>query len=49
LTRRQRQELRDRFESLDPFKLKQEVEGRLKPILAAAEMDLRPSVGSAPQ
>jgi hypothetical protein len=49
LTRRQRQELRDRFESLDPFQLKQEVERRLKPILAAAEIIPRPSGGSAPQ
>jgi len=49
LTRRQRRELRDRFESLDPFKLKQEVERRLKPILAAAEIVPRPSGGSAPQ
>lgn len=49
LTRRQRRELRDRFESLDPFKLKQEVERRLKPILAAAEIASSPSGGSAPQ
>jgi len=49
LPRRQRQELRDRFESLDPFKLKQEVERRLKPILAAAEASPSPSGGSAPQ
>lgn len=49
LSRRQRQELRDRFESLDPFALKQEVERRLRPILAAAQSAPRPSGGSAPQ
>jgi hypothetical protein len=49
LPRRQRRELRDRFESLDPFKLKHEVERRLKPILAAAEASPSPSGGSAPQ
>lgn len=49
LPRRQRRELRDRFESLDPFKLKQEVERRLKPILATAESSPSPSGGSAPQ
>ena len=37
------------IESLDPFQLKQEVERRLKKILARAEIVPRPSGGSAPQ
>ena len=36
LGRRPRRELRERYESLDPFVLKAEVERRLKPILAEA-------------
>ena len=43
LGRRPRRELRERYESLDPFVLKAEVERRLKPILAeAAESGRRP-------
>lgn len=42
LGRAQRRELRDRYESPDPFELKAELERRLKPILAAA-VDTRPS------
>ena len=34
--RRARRELRERYESLDPFALKQELERGLKPILARA-------------
>jgi hypothetical protein len=49
LSRRHRQALRDRYESLDPFALKQSVERRLEPILAAAETAPRPAGGSAPQ
>lgn len=49
LSGRKRRELRERFESLDPFELNLEVERRLKPILAAAEIDARPSGGSAPR
>ncbi len=41
-----RRELRDRYESLDPFALREELEKRLRPILAAA-VDERPSGGSA--
>ena len=44
-----RKELRDRFESLDPFRLKQEVERQLKKILAAADVTASPSGGSAPR
>jgi hypothetical protein len=36
LQRKARRELRDRYESLDPFVLAAEVEKRLKPILGAA-------------
>jgi len=36
LQRKARRELRDRYESLDPFVLAAEVERRLKPILGAA-------------
>lgn len=36
LGRKARQQLRERYEALDPFVLKQEVERRLKPILQAA-------------
>ena len=50
LGRRARQELRDRYESLDPFVLKAEVERRLKPILAgAAGVTRGPAGGSAPR
>jgi hypothetical protein len=49
LSRQARAQLRDRYESLDPFALKQEVEKRLKKILAAAEDAARPSGGSAPR
>jgi hypothetical protein len=47
LRRKQRNELRERFESLDPFQLKAEVERRLKPILAQAVVVRGPSGGSA--
>jgi hypothetical protein len=47
LDRTHRQELRDRYQSLDPFKLKAELERRLKHILAGA-VDSRPSGGCAP-
>ena len=36
LDRRQRRELRERYESLDPFALKRALERGLKPILAGA-------------
>ena len=42
LPRQKRQELRDRFESLDPFALKQDVEKRLKKTLGGAEVACRP-------
>jgi len=48
LSRRERSQLRDRFESLDPFALKEEVEKRLKKILAA-DVASRPSGDSAPR
>ncbi len=48
LPRRQRRELRDRFESLDPFALKQDVEKRLKKILGGAQVARRPK-GTPPQ
>lgn len=41
-----RRQLRDQYESLDPFALREELEKRLAPILAAA-VDARPSGGSA--
>lgn len=47
LPRKTRRELRDRFESLDPFALKQDVEKRLKRILGGAELARRPSGGGA--
>ena len=41
--RQARRELRDRYESLDPFALQAELERRLKPILAgAAQIAHRP-------
>ena len=49
LSRKMRRGLRDRFESLDPFALKQDVEKRLKKILGGAEVASRPSGGSAPR
>jgi len=49
LGRKARRTLRERYESLDPFVLKAEVERRLKPILAAAETAQRPAGGSVPQ
>ena len=49
LSGRERRQLRERYESLDPFQLKQEVERRLEKILAGAEIGPRPSGGSAPQ
>lgn len=49
LAARKRKELRDQFESLDPFILKGEVEKRLKKILAAADVASRPAGSSAPQ
>ena len=49
LGRRQRRELRERYESLDPFTLKQELEQGLKPILAnAVDERRRPAGGGAP-
>jgi hypothetical protein len=48
LGRRARRELRERYESLDPFVLKREVERRLKPILTGtAEVVRRPAGGYA--
>lgn len=47
--RKTRRELPDRFESLDPFALKQDVEKRLKQILGGAEVASRPSGGCAPR
>jgi hypothetical protein len=50
LGRRARRELRDRYESLDPFVLKREVERQLQPILSGAvEVARRPAGGSAPR
>jgi hypothetical protein len=49
LTRKQRKHLRDRFESLDPFKLKNAVEQQLKKILTRTEIAAHPSGGSAPR
>lgn len=46
LPRKMRQELRDRFESLDPFALKLDVEKRLKKILSGAAVASCPSGGS---
>jgi hypothetical protein len=49
LGRRERRELRERYESLDPFTLKQELERGLKPILAsAAAVGLRPPASAPP-
>lgn len=46
LGRRERRELRERYESLDPFGLKRELERGLKPILAGAvDAGRRPAVG----
>ena len=48
LGRRPRRELRERYESLDPFALKRELERGLKPILAGAvDERRRPAGGSA--
>jgi hypothetical protein len=47
LSAKERSNLMDRFESLDPFRLKQEVERRLKPILARAEIAPSPPGCSA--
>lgn len=48
LGRRARRELRERYESLDPFVLKREVERQLKPILTGvAEVARRPAGGYA--
>lgn len=50
LGRQARRELRERYESLDPFVLKAEVERRLGPILAGgAETAQHPAGGSAPR
>lgn len=49
LGQKARRQLRDRYESLDPFVLKTELERRLKPILAAAEVLSRPAGGYAPR
>lgn len=46
LSGQERRELRDRFESFDPFKLKEEVERGLSKVLAAAEVAPSPSGGS---
>jgi hypothetical protein len=49
LGRRPRRALRERYESLDPFTLKQELEQGLKPILASTvDERRRPAGGSAP-
>ena len=45
-----RRTLREEFEELDPFVLHDELEARLKPILAAAvEAPRRPAGGCAPR
>lgn len=49
LPRQNRRELRDWFESLDPFVLKQGVERHLKKILGGGEVACRPSGGCAPR
>lgn len=50
LTSPARRQLRERYESLDPFALKGQLERRLEPILAgAAEVAQRPAGGSAPR
>ena len=50
LGRRARRELRERYESLDPFVLKTDVERRLKPILnGVAEMTRRPQGATRPE
>jgi len=48
LGRQARRELRDRYESLDPFRLKAQLEAGLRPILRAAEVASRPAGGCAP-
>lgn len=48
LPRKMRRELRDQFETLDPFALKQDVEKRLKKILRGGDV-AGPSGGSAPR
>jgi hypothetical protein len=48
LGRRARRELRERYESLDPFVLKAEVERRLGPILAGAAETARHPAGGSP-
>jgi hypothetical protein len=48
LDRRERRQLRERYESLDPFALKRELERSLKPILAGAvDESRRPAGGCA--
>jgi hypothetical protein len=47
LGRRQRRELRERYESLDPFALKRELERGLKPILASAVDERRRLAGGS--
>lgn len=47
LTKGQRRNLRERYESLDPFALRQEVERRLKPILARS-LPSTPAGGGVP-
>jgi hypothetical protein len=50
LGRKARRALREEYEALDPFALHDELEARLKPILAAAvEAPRRPAGGSAPR
>jgi len=49
LSPKARRQLRERYESLDPFVLKAALERRLKPILAAAEVLSRPAGGYAPR
>ena len=46
LGRKERQELRERYESLDPFRLKEELERRLKPILRVGDDRQHPAGGS---
>lgn len=48
LKRKPRQVLRERYESLDPFALKAELERRLRQILAVTDVAARPLGGSTP-
>lgn len=49
LGRKARRELRERYQALNPFGLRDALEQRLKPILAAAAAPCRPAGGSAPR